>query len=430
MVRLAQQSGESGRRRLGGDAALPQLGQALGGGGPPPTVEGASGADGTGPVAPVLVMFDGEAEQFRAAQRRPGPAPVVPQGLGRRVPQLPGQPRHLVHRRRVEGGELPAQQHRLVGGRLVRLVKDRSQRRQVDRAPAAQQPGGPPRPVVLDLGEQTGQGGALCAYLLDGGVVRPGGAHQPLVGVGQRVQAEDGEERVEELALRAGGEPTELGGREERPVQLQRAGQAQLAEAAVPAPLAGHAHLGVGQLTTGRPGPRHPGRRGHAVDPQLHTDPARVRGVQVAPPGTPHAGLVGPAGAVAGEGELDGLGEARLAGAVAADDEGDARPGCDVEGALRADAAEPGDGHRLQPDPLRRLVVRRGPRVEPAGVAGEGGGQVVLAGERGEDQFGGVGLHVAVGGESVEDQLDQGLCGLGHGRLQEQGVRGPGGRPG
>ncbi|MEV0809064.1 hypothetical protein AB0I41_22190, partial [Micromonospora sp. NPDC050200] len=37
--------------------------------------------------------------------------------------------------------------------------------------------GGPAR--LVDACEHVGQGGALCAYLLDGRVVRPGGAHQP-----------------------------------------------------------------------------------------------------------------------------------------------------------------------------------------------------------------------------------------------------------
>lgn len=122
------------------------------------------------------MLFEGEAEQFGAAQRGPGPTTVVPRRLVRRLPQLSGEPGHLVDRRRVEVGEFPAEQHLPVGGRLVRLVEDRRDRAEVNSSPAAQQCGDPLGPLVGDVGERVGQGGALCAYLLDGGVVRPGGA--------------------------------------------------------------------------------------------------------------------------------------------------------------------------------------------------------------------------------------------------------------
>lgn len=193
-------------------------------------------------------------------------------------------------------------------------------------------------------------------------------------------------------------------------------------------------HLGVGQTRVDRPGAVHPGRRRHPVDPQLHVDPARVRVVQVAPPRTPDARLVGPPRAVTGQGELDGLGEAGLAGFVTADDQREARTGVDLEGPLRADAAKAGDGHRLQPDVLRRVAAGGGAGVEPDRSAGERGVQLLLAGERGEDQLGGLGRYVS-GGQPLEDQLDHrwggaarqrrragaGLAGDRHGQLQTRG---------
>jgi hypothetical protein len=56
----------------------------------------------------------------------------------------------------------------------------------------------------------------------------------------------------------------------------------------------------------------------------------------------PDPAAVSPAVGVAGEQGLEALGEARLAGAVAADDEGE------VEGGLRADAAEAFDRDGFQ----------------------------------------------------------------------------------
>ena len=71
---------------------------------------------------------------------------------------------------------------------------------------------------------------------------------------------------------------------------------------------------------------------------------ARPSVVEVAPAVAPDLAAVLPAVGVAGEEQLEGLGEAGLAGAVAADDEGEAGAGGEVEGGLRADAAEAFDG--------------------------------------------------------------------------------------
>ena len=69
-----------------------------------------------------------------------------------------------------------------------------------------------------------------------------------------------------------------------------------------------------------------------------------LRVVEVPPAVAPDLAAVSPAVGVAGEQELEALGEAGLAGAVAADDEGEAGAGGEVEGGLRADAAEAFDG--------------------------------------------------------------------------------------
>ena len=127
-----------------------------------------------------------------------------------------------------QGGQPPAQQHGLVGGRIVRLVEDRGQRGQVGPA-GGEQGGRPPGPVVIAPRRASPRRAARWVrtslmVVVDG----PGGGHQPPVGVGDRLQAEDRGDRVEELALRAGGEPAQLGGGEERPVELQRPGQTQL----------------------------------------------------------------------------------------------------------------------------------------------------------------------------------------------------------
>ena len=62
--------------------------------------------------------------------------------------------------------------------------------------------------------------------------------------------------------------------------------------------------------------------------------------VEVPPAVPPDLAALGPAVGVAGQEELEALGEAGLAGAVAADDEGEAGAGGEVEGGLGADAAE------------------------------------------------------------------------------------------
>jgi hypothetical protein len=62
----------------------------------------------------------------------------------------------------------------------------------------------------------------------------------------------------------------------------------------------------------------------------------------------PDLAAVFPTVGLAGEEQLEGLGEAGLAGAVAADDEREAGAGREVERRLRADAAEAFDGDGLE----------------------------------------------------------------------------------
>ena len=62
--------------------------------------------------------------------------------------------------------------------------------------------------------------------------------------------------------------------------------------------------------------------------------------VEVPPAVAPDLAALGPAVGVAGEQELEALGEAGFAGAVAADDEGEAGAGGEIEGGFWADAAE------------------------------------------------------------------------------------------
>ena len=70
--------------------------------------------------------------------------------------------------------------------------------------------------------------------------------------------------------------------------------------------------------------------------------------MQVPPALAPHGGALLPAQAVAGEQDLQGLGEARLAGAVAPDDERQAGARPQLQGPRGADPAETLDGDRAQ----------------------------------------------------------------------------------
>ena len=76
--------------------------------------------------------------------------------------------------------------------------------------------------------------------------------------------------------------------------------------------------------------------------------PAWILGVEVAPALAPFGGFVLPAGVLAGEEELEAFSEAGLAGAVGADDEGQAGTGNDLKVRAWADAAEAGDGYAAQ----------------------------------------------------------------------------------
>ena len=105
-----------------------------------------------------------------------------------------------------------------------------------------------------------------------------------------------------------------------------------------------------------------------------------------------------PAVGVAGEELLEGLGEAGLAGAVAADDEGEAGAGDEVEGGRLADAAEAFDGDGVEVGdaraggPLRVLGLELDLGLGAAERLGEGG----VAVERAEDEVLGLVLEVGL----------------------------------
>ena len=76
--------------------------------------------------------------------------------------------------------------------------------------------------------------------------------------------------------------------------------------------------------------------------------------VQVPPALTPHGGALLPAQAVAGQEDLEPLGEARLAGPVAPDDQRQARARSQLERLRGTDPAKALDGDLLQEGALER----------------------------------------------------------------------------
>jgi hypothetical protein len=113
--------------------------------------------------------------------------------------------------------------------------------------------GGAPGPVVVDRGHLVAEWLALCAYLSDFCFERFRRGEQSLVGVGECVEAEDRIDRVEEFARRAGDELAQFGGGQERPVELQRFGQAEAGDVVRASLGAGDEHVGDGQVGAGRP---------------------------------------------------------------------------------------------------------------------------------------------------------------------------------
>jgi hypothetical protein len=173
---------------------------------------------------------------------------------------------------------------------------------------------------------------AFCAVSREGGLR----LHQVF-------EAEDAGEGVVELRGAFVEKRAQLVVGEERPVGLDRCFPAEGVECRLR--LAGDLDGGLRLVERRALSPLAPERaRGLlALDEQLGLD-VRLRVMEVAPAFAPDFGALGPAEGVAGHEQLEGLGEAGLAGAVAADDEGEAGAGLYGQGGRRADATEAFDG--------------------------------------------------------------------------------------
>lgn len=187
-----------------------------------------------------------------------------------------------------------------------------------------------------------------------------------------------------------------------------------------------HLRGGIRVVEVGAVGPGAPDgqRLTFAFDDQLDRQ-CRARWlVEVAPTRLPHRGAVRPSPVRAGERELGGLGEARLAGPVAPGHHGQARTGTDVEPGGRADPAEAGHADRLQVhtrDGDRRRAVSDRRRTVPEGAlecCGQGVGPV----ERSEDQLADVVGQRQVRGDAVEQQLTEHLASDDHPKSQADGT--------
>ena len=110
--------------------------------------------------------------------------------------------------------------------------------------------------------------------------------------------------------------------------------------------------------------------------------------VQVLPAGLPGRGAVPPAEVVAGEERFEPFGEARFAGPVAADHQGQPWLGVEEEFGSGPDASEPFDRHRRQPDRHGSSGGAAGWRFDP--LAAKGPLQVVVAVVGGPQQRSGV----------------------------------------
>jgi hypothetical protein len=177
------------------------------------------------------------------------------------------------------------------------------------------------------LGEPGAQRGQLEPGLLRLAVELLAGADQAALRSNQLVQTKDRLNGLVHLGLLALEQPAQLRVRQERPVDLQRPLPAERVYGLLGLP----GQLGVagraGQVVARLPDPGDLRRPGLPVDSELHDDARIVTVVQVPPAVPPHRGPAGPALVVAGQRELDGLGEARLARAVPAGDDRQPRPG-------------------------------------------------------------------------------------------------------
>ncbi len=249
------------------------------------------------------------------------------------------------------------------------------------------------------------------------------GVGEALAGRGELVEAEDGLEGVVELA-RLLEERAELEVTEEGAKGGEGLEPAELGEAALDAPLAGRALAGtVSRVARAGAGGALPAeaelarvevvvpaaarhdRRG-AFDDEGGLHVGGVARVEVSPALFPVFGARRPAAALAGEERLEGLGEARLAGAVAPEHHREAGARREREGLAFAD---PSEASHLQAREVGARVRRR--RGALGGVSDEA--LVVVLGERrfeggraatgGVDEAYGEVVERAVAGEPLEE---------------------------
>src|SRR3977135_1767858 len=150
--------------------------------------------------------------------------------------------------------------------------------------------------------------------------------HQALVGLSDWFDAEDRRKRVEQAAGRCRDEPAGIVRGQKGTGRLQRRAPAQLANVTM-APSVGEDASGgvrdVGVLVP--PSPGDPGRCRGTVGAQSNVDGTRRSVVEITPSLAEDTVGLGPWGPVAGQCKLGRLSETRLAGAIAPDDQGQAR---------------------------------------------------------------------------------------------------------
>jgi hypothetical protein len=238
--------------------------------------------------------------------------------------------------------------------------------------------------------------------LLEGLLARGAGVLQGVLGLGQGVEAQDAVQGVVQLGRALVQQRAQLVVGEEGPVGLQRLGPAEGVER--DDGLAAELGLGAGLVEDGLRGPvagRAAGAAGGAfclLQDQLGLE-VGLGVVEVAPAFLPDLRAVLPALAVAGQQQLQAFGEAGLAGAVAADDQGQAGARGQRQGLAGADAAEALDRDRAQV----------GGRGRAGGCGGFGGGGRSRGGPLFIEEVG-QGLGALEGGQ---DEGRPGVVGLG-----------------
>ena len=224
----------------------------------------------------------------------------------------------------------------------------------------------PPRPLVVDLAQarrrRRSRASVASFERLLAGAAR---LLERALRLHQVLEAQDRGERVVELRGPFVEQRAQLVVGEEGAVRAERGRPAERVEVGLrlAVELRGGRRRLEGRL--GLPAPRHHARPVLALDEERRAE--RRRGVvEVAPALAPDGGALLPAQAVASEQHLEGLGEARLARAVAPDDERQAGTRPKLERLPRADAAEALDVDRAQECARERRSAARRVRASRA----------------------------------------------------------------